>query len=300
MIGIVVVSHSHALASAAVDLACEMVPVEARPTVLVAAGLDDTTFGTDAVAIADAITRAGSPDGVLIMVDLGSAILSAEMALDFIDPDLAARCVISPGPLVEGLVAAIVTASSKAPLAEVAREAAQGLAAKQEQLGDRGDESANPGAPGSTTHSTVSSASDPTSTHSVATDSQIADSPTGSPVGSEPAGDSTQPTPTDPGSQPDDALVFTCTINNPHGLHARPAAALIAGLRGLDAEVSVTNLSGGRPPVSAASLTSILMLNFKQGDKLQARIKGSEAERAYDQLTALARSDFGEKTSLKA
>ena len=56
MIGIVVVSHSRALADAAVGLAEEMVAAEARPGIRVAAGLDETTFGTDAAVIAEAIT----------------------------------------------------------------------------------------------------------------------------------------------------------------------------------------------------------------------------------------------------
>jgi len=108
-----------------------MVPEEARPALKVAAGLDETTFGTDAAAIAEAIGEVDSPDGVLVLVDLGSAILSAEMALEFIDPELAERTVISSAPLVEGLVAAIVTAGTGASLEEVRAEAAAGLVGKQ-------------------------------------------------------------------------------------------------------------------------------------------------------------------------
>ena len=114
MIGIVVVSHSRTLGYAALALAEEMVPEEARPRVAVAAGLDETSFGTDAAAIADAITEVDSPDGVLILMDLGSALLSAEMALEFVEPDLAARVRLSPAPHVEGLVSAHVTAGTGA------------------------------------------------------------------------------------------------------------------------------------------------------------------------------------------
>ncbi|HEY0473638.1 MAG TPA: phosphoenolpyruvate--protein phosphotransferase, partial [Kribbella sp.] len=80
MIGIVVVSHSRALATAAVELAAEMVTEGDRPVIAVAAGLDETTFGTDAAAVAEAIGTADSPDGVLVLLDLGSAVLSAELA----------------------------------------------------------------------------------------------------------------------------------------------------------------------------------------------------------------------------
>ena len=58
--------------------------------IAVAAGLDETTFGTDAVAIKDAIEQVDGPAGVVVLMDLGSAVLSAELALDLLD-DPAAR-----------------------------------------------------------------------------------------------------------------------------------------------------------------------------------------------------------------
>ena len=69
-------------------------------------------WADDAAAIAEAIERVGSPDGVLVLMDLGSALLSAEMALEFLDPELAGRVRLTPAALVEGLVAAVVTASA--------------------------------------------------------------------------------------------------------------------------------------------------------------------------------------------
>lgn len=135
------VSHSRALAEAAVGLASEMVAEGSRPVIAVAAGLDETTFGTDAAAVAEAITSADSPDGVLVLLDLGSAVLSAEVALEFVDPEVAERVRLSSAPLVEGLVAAVVTASTGAPLDAVLAEASRGLAGKQEHLGDAPSES---------------------------------------------------------------------------------------------------------------------------------------------------------------
>ena len=83
-VGLVVVSHSRALALAAVALAAEM--LHGRPLrIEVAAGLDDTTFGTDAVSIMQAIERADGPAGVVVLMDLGSAVLSAELALDLLE-----------------------------------------------------------------------------------------------------------------------------------------------------------------------------------------------------------------------
>src|SRR5689334_9111189 len=103
MTGIVVVSHSRALARAAVALAAEM--LDGRPVrIELAAGLDETAFGTDAVRIAEAIAAADSGDGVVVLMDLGSAVLSAELALDLMDGEARARVVLCPAPLVEGLV----------------------------------------------------------------------------------------------------------------------------------------------------------------------------------------------------
>lgn len=134
MIGIVVVSHSHDLALAAVGLAAEMVEADQLPRIEVAAGLDDETFGTDAAAIAGAIETLDSDEGTLVLLDLGSAILSAEMACEFVDPAVARRVVLSSAPLVEGLVAAVVTASGGASLDVVKAEAERGLSAKREHL----------------------------------------------------------------------------------------------------------------------------------------------------------------------
>ena len=135
-VGIVIVSHSHKLATAAVDLVAQMVSEETRPPVRVAAGLDETTLGTDAAAVSAAIEELSECPGILVLVDLGSAILSAQMALDFVDPELAAKVTISPAPLVEGLFAALITASTGAPLEAVASEAANALSPKQSQLAD--------------------------------------------------------------------------------------------------------------------------------------------------------------------
>lgn len=133
MTGLVVVSHSRALADAAVALAAEMVrgtPVR----IAVAAGLDATTFGTDATAIVEAIAVADDGAGVVLLMDLGSAVLSAETALELVDPAVRERVVLCPAPLVEGLVTAAVAAAGGASPAEVAAEAVGSFAAKQSHL----------------------------------------------------------------------------------------------------------------------------------------------------------------------
>ena len=131
MVGIVVVSHSAELARGVVELARQMGGEEVR--VEEAGGMDDGSIGTDAVRVQAAIERAMSGDGVLVLMDLGSALMSAEMAVELMEGD--GRVVLSEAPLVEGAVAAAAAARGGASLDEVRAEAGRAFAAKQAQLG---------------------------------------------------------------------------------------------------------------------------------------------------------------------
>jgi phosphoenolpyruvate-protein phosphotransferase/dihydroxyacetone kinase phosphotransfer subunit len=133
-VGLVVVSHSRALARAAVALAQEMLHGK-QIRIAIAAGLDETTFGTDAAQIVDAITTADQGAGVVVLMDIGSAVLSAELALELLDDDVREGVVLCPAPLVEGLVVAAVAAAGGASCEEVAAEAAGALAGKIGHLG---------------------------------------------------------------------------------------------------------------------------------------------------------------------
>ena len=95
--------------------------------------MDDGSIGTDAVRVQAAIERAMSDDGVLVLMDLGSALMSAEMAVELMEGD--GRVVLSEAPLVEGAVAAAAAARGGASLDEVRAEAGRAFAAKQAQLG---------------------------------------------------------------------------------------------------------------------------------------------------------------------
>lgn len=138
MIGIVAVSHSARLGEAALELALQMVQGPgARVRVAAGAGSDaDGTpiLGTDAVAVAGAIDElAADCDGVLVLMDLGSAVLSAELALELRLSDVPVR--LAPAPFVEGLLAAVVSAAAGGDLDTVAAEASAALGAKTGQLG---------------------------------------------------------------------------------------------------------------------------------------------------------------------
>lgn len=138
MIGIVAVSHSARLGEAALELALQMVPGGgARVQVAAGAGTDADgapILGTDAVAVASAIDElAGDCDGVLVLMDLGSAVLSAELALELRMSDVPVR--LAPAPFVEGLLAAVVSAAAGGTLDVVAAEAEAALGSKIGQLG---------------------------------------------------------------------------------------------------------------------------------------------------------------------
>ena len=99
-------------------------------------GLDlpDRPLGTDAALIARAIEAAWADDGVLVLMDLGSAVLSAEMAAEMMPDERRSRLVLCEAPLVEGAVAAAVAARLGDPLDKVAAEARGGLAGKVAHL----------------------------------------------------------------------------------------------------------------------------------------------------------------------
>jgi multiphosphoryl transfer protein len=135
VVGLVIVSHSARLAEGVAELAAQMAGPDVR--IGVAGGLDEPgALGTDATRILAAVDEVWSEDGVLVLLDLGSAVLSAELAADLLDDERRERVLLSPAPLVEGAVAAAVAAGLGDPLEAVAEAAHGGLAAKQEHLGE--------------------------------------------------------------------------------------------------------------------------------------------------------------------
>jgi phosphoenolpyruvate---glycerone phosphotransferase subunit DhaM len=120
-VGLVVVSHSAKIAEGVVELAGQMAEdVRIRP----AGGSDDGGIGTDATLIAEAIAAADEGDGVLVLVDLGSAVLSAQVAIDeLIEGETRGRVRIAEAPVVEGAVVAAIQASTGSGLDEVERAA---------------------------------------------------------------------------------------------------------------------------------------------------------------------------------
>ncbi|MGW3958434.1 dihydroxyacetone kinase phosphoryl donor subunit DhaM [Amycolatopsis sp. NPDC005003] len=118
-VGIVLVSHSAKLAEGLAELAAQMAP---DVTIVPAGGLSDGSIGTDYDEVVAATQRAGSGDGVVLLYDLGSAQMTAELAVESLaDPSAA---VVADGPLVEGAIAAAVAAQAGQDRRAVAEAAA--------------------------------------------------------------------------------------------------------------------------------------------------------------------------------
>ncbi|HJV15215.1 MAG TPA: dihydroxyacetone kinase phosphoryl donor subunit DhaM, partial [Propionibacteriaceae bacterium] len=238
MVGIVVVSHSLHLAREAVALALQMVQGSA-PRIEIAAGASDDRLGTDAARVAEAITVADDGDGVVVIMDLGSAVLSAELALELL-PGPSTEIRLVPAAFVEGIFAAVISAAAGAQIDVVARAAEEALQAKATQLDQ-----------------------------------------------------SQPPTEVAPQAIARPAVVADATVVNRDGIHARPAALIVAALASSDAQVMIGTERSA--PVSARSPTALMSLGARAGDVLRIEADGAAAAAAVDQILALVRDGFGEQ-----
>jgi phosphoenolpyruvate---glycerone phosphotransferase subunit DhaM len=124
-VGLVLVSHSVRLAEGLRELVEQV--AQGRVPLAVAAGAAEDSLGTNAVAIGEAM-EALAGGGVVVLLDLGSAVLSAETALEGLAPEVRDRVRMADAPFVEGAVAAAVEASLGSDLEGVlaAAESARG------------------------------------------------------------------------------------------------------------------------------------------------------------------------------
>ena len=116
MVGIVIVSHSEKLAESIVDLTKMMAD---GASIAAAGGLEDGTFGTSYDRIKTAIDSVYSEDGVIILMDMGSAVMTTEMVLEEYDSE---KVRMVDAPIVESAVAASVSAMCGSDLATILEE----------------------------------------------------------------------------------------------------------------------------------------------------------------------------------
>ncbi len=252
------------------ELAGQMAGPEVR--ILAAGGLDEPggALGTDAVRVLGAIEDVWSEDGVLVLMDLGSAVLSAELALDLLGEERRPRVLLTAAPLVEGAVAAAVAAGLGDPLEAVAAAARGGLTAKESHLGE-----------GSVAEAPATGAAPVTGGRSAGGQGE-----------SDSTNESGRPDESGEPGRPGRTLIIT--VLNPLGLHARPAALLVRTAAGFDARVEVADVTNGRGPVSARSLNGVATLGARQGDELALTASGAQAAEALDAVRRLAEDGFGE------
>jgi phosphocarrier protein FPr len=244
MVGIVLVSHSRPLAMATQELVRAMTGPALQLAIAAGAGENHAELGTDAVEISEAIRAVQSFDGVLVLMDMGSAILSSETALDLLDEKDRRNVRLCPAPFVEGAVAAGVTANLNATLTEVFAEAIGALKVKGSSPPGKNAAPLNPGAKAS-------------------------------PASAE-------------------ARILRLTVRNAHGLHARPAACLIGGVKPFQAEIMVRNMTNQRGPVSVKSLSGLASLEILQDHEIEISAAGSDAEAALKKIDELAEGGFSE------
>ncbi len=116
MVGFVIVSHCETLAKGVVELTRMMadgVPIRA------AGGMEDGGFGTSFDKISRAIDEVYSDDGVIVLMDMGSAVMTTEMVIETME---GRKLAMADCPIVEGAVTGTVCASSEMSLEEILEE----------------------------------------------------------------------------------------------------------------------------------------------------------------------------------
>lgn len=125
-VGIVIVSHSERLAEGVAELAGQM--AQGGVTIAAAGGMEGGGLGTSIERVTAALHKVASPDGILVLLDLGSAAMITEMAIETLSEEEKNKVVVSSAPLVEGAVLAAVEAASGSSLQEVVDAANEGVA----------------------------------------------------------------------------------------------------------------------------------------------------------------------------
>ena len=121
-VGLVLVSHSQELANGLAELARQVAGPDVE--IVAAAGGPNGSLGTDGARVLEALRNGAQGGGAVVLMDLGSSVLSVKAAIAELDPEELRHLRVVDAPFVEGTIAAAVTASTGASAAEVARAAA--------------------------------------------------------------------------------------------------------------------------------------------------------------------------------
>jgi phosphoenolpyruvate-protein phosphotransferase/dihydroxyacetone kinase phosphotransfer subunit len=260
MVGIVLVCHSEPLAAAVIALIRQMVP-EVVP-IAAAGGVEDpqNPFGTDALRIRAAVESVFSDSGVLVLMDLGSALLSADTALELLGEQRSGLIRLCAAPLVEGSLAAAVMAAAGGSLEECAAEAETSLGPKRAHLG--AGEAVAAGAPADGRAMIAATGGNRSGLREPQAEARV-------------------------------------VIRNILGLHARPAASFVQAASRFRSVIRVSSPSRGSAPVSALSLNGLATLGIEQGKEMLIQAAGEDCDEAVADLVRLVESGFGETSTQK-
>jgi len=327
MIGLVIVSHSARLAEGVCELARQVAQDKVRIAAAGGTGDPANPIGTDAFQVLQAIESVYSEDGVLVLMDLGSAVLSAGTAIELLGEARQSHVHLCAAPLVEGAVAAASLAAAGASFAEVAREAGNALAGKVAQLDSTAEEPQPAGEEGASGEQAQpigqggEGKGRPKSTGQAGASGEQPQPAGEEGVGSEqaqPIGQGGEgngrPKPTShvgaSGEEPQPAgeegasaaaeAAGPCeqgrvTLPNRLGLHARPAAQLVRLARRYRARVTLENMTRPSAPATGDSINGVLSLGARQGHELRICAQGPEAREALAALTGFLASGCGDK-----
>lgn len=131
MIGLVVVSHSRKIAEGVVELIYEMVDKDFK--IIPAGGTSDGRIGTDPIMIKEAIEKAYDGDGIGIIVDIGSSLMNAELAIELLEEEIRKKVIILDTPIVEGSISVAVQAYISNNMEDVLKAAEEARTTKKLQ-----------------------------------------------------------------------------------------------------------------------------------------------------------------------
>lgn len=131
MIGLVVVSHSRKIAEGVVELIYEMVDKDFK--IIPAGGTSDGRIGNDPIMIKEAIEKAYDGDGIGIIVDIGSSLMNAELAIELLEEEIRKKVIILDTPIVEGSISVAVQAYISNNMEEVLKAAEEARTTKKLQ-----------------------------------------------------------------------------------------------------------------------------------------------------------------------
>ncbi|MCP5515153.1 MAG: phosphoenolpyruvate--protein phosphotransferase [Spirochaetales bacterium] len=257
MFSIVIVSHSRKLAQSLSSLASEVSSVKIPVAYSGGAGGSSDLSGTDATDILSAIESVYTAEGVIVFTDIGSSVLSAELALDLLDDDKKSHVYLSKAPLVEGVLSASVQCASGSDAAFALSEAEMSLSMK----GNEYLPSAVPAVSISAAERTVIPAS---------ADKQV--------------------------NQNHKKITAKFIIMTIHGLHARPASAFVRAVSASGCAVEVTNNTTGKGPANGKSLNQLASLEILTGHEISVSAEGDNPEELIKELSVLIENNFGEGT----